>query len=190
MENATIYLILLLCVVILLRYTSKTGWFVVAILGILSLFYLIKRPSTPLTFVLLVLFVIFLVKKLFFDQQQPFPNKAATQHINVANMTGYEYEQHVAYRLKEKGYRNVRVTRGSGDYGADIIATAPNGLTYSIQCKHFQSGKCGVKAVQEAVAGMSYYGCDGSMVITSSSFTPAAINMARRSKTILWDRFY
>ena len=50
--------------------------------------------------------------------------------------------------------------------------------TYAVQCKLYQ-GKVGNSAVQEAVAGKSYYDCDEAMVITNSVFYPGAIALAK-----------
>lgn len=53
-------------------------------------------------------------------------------------MTGYEYEQVVARYLQRHGYYGVQVTRGSGDFGVDIIAH--RGFTkYAVQCKYYSS---------------------------------------------------
>lgn len=100
---------------------------------------------------------------------------------------GYDYEYAVAKQLKRKGYRRVTVTVSSGDFGADIIA-CKGFYKYAIQCKCY-SGTVGVKAVQEALAGKAYYNCDKAMVITNSTFTPAAVELASKSKVILWDHF-
>lgn len=92
-------------------------------------------------------------------------------------MTGLEYEQYVAHRLRKEKYRRVEVTQGSGDFGADILAVDPWGYSISIQCKYYQ-GKVGVHAVQEIVAAQQYYGTERAMVITNSAFTPAAARLA------------
>lgn len=99
---------------------------------------------------------------------------------------GHDFEYVVSDLLKGVGFSNVKVTAGSGDYGIDIIGFY-NGVSYAIQCKKY-SGKVGIAAVQEAYAGQSYYGCDYAMVITNSYFTPAAINLAKTTGVILWDR--
>ncbi len=48
-------------------------------------------------------------------------------------------------------FKSVEVTRGSGDYGVDVLAEK-EGVTYAVQCKRYD-GPVGVKAVQEAYAG-------------------------------------
>ena len=65
-------------------------------------------------------------------------------------LEGHEFEYYCADLLKRKGFLEVEVTRGSGDYGADILAEK-DGVTYAIQCKCY-TDSVGVKAVQEAHA--------------------------------------
>ena len=67
----------------------------------------------------------------------------------------------------------------------DLIAKKHR-TTYAVQCKLYQ-GKVGNSAIQEAVAGKSYYDCDEAMVITNSVFYPGAIALARANDVILID---
>lgn len=105
-------------------------------------------------------------------------NKARTvRKRDVKNLPGYrnghEYEYFVAAYLKRKGYTDVKVTRKSGDFGADVICTSPNGYRLAVQCKLYQS-PVGYRAVEEAVGGMHYYKCDGAMVVTNNTYTRQA----------------
>ncbi|KIF75548.1 restriction endonuclease [Streptomyces sp. 150FB] len=52
-------------------------------------------------------------------------------------MNWREFEQHVAGLLRRDGCTGVRVHGGSGDRGADITATAPDGRRIVVQCKNF-----------------------------------------------------
>ena len=98
-------------------------------------------------------------------------------------MTGLEYERHVARYLTGRGYHGVKVTKGSGDYGVDVIAHK-HGKKYAVQCKLY-SGSVGLSAVQEAVAGKAMYNCDSAMVVTNSTFTKAAHELAEANGVIL-----
>lgn len=91
---------------------------------------------------------------------------------------GNNYEHFVADVLKNQGYTNVQVTQQSGDYGIDVLAQKGRDK-YAVQCKHY-SDPVGVKAIQEAYSGMMYYKCDRAMVITNSSFTKPAMQMAHK----------
>lgn len=100
-------------------------------------------------------------------------------------MQGHEYEHLVAEHLKSKGYTGVKVTKASGDYGVDVIAHK-HGSKYAVQCKYY-TAPVGVAAVQEAVAGKAMYGCDEAMVVTNSTFTKAAEELAKANNVTLLD---
>ena len=103
-------------------------------------------------------------------------------------MEGHEFEYYCAELLKKSGFQEVEVTRGSGDYGIDILAEK-DGVTYAIQCKRY-TGLVGVKAVQEAYAGRDYYDRMVGAVLTNQYFTQPAVEAARKLKILLWDRGY
>lgn len=103
-------------------------------------------------------------------------------------MEGREFEYYCAELLRARGFLEVEVTRGSGDYGIDILAEK-DGVTYAIQCKRY-AGPVGVKAVQEAYAGRDYYDRMVGAVLTSQYFTQPAVEAAKKLKILLWDRGY
>ena len=102
------------------------------------------------------------------------------------DMDGWEFEEYVGGLLARDGYIHVEVTRGSGDQGVDVLAQR-DGVSYAIQCKHYRA-KISNKAVQEAYAGAEFYGCDVPVVLTNSSFTPSAEELADEIGVELWDR--
>lgn len=103
-------------------------------------------------------------------------------------MEGHDFEYFCAELLKKRGFLDVEVTKGSGDYGIDILAEK-DGVTYAIQCKCY-AAPVGVKAVQEAYAGRDYYDCMVGAVLTNQYFTAPAVEAAKKLKIILWDRGY
>lgn len=103
-------------------------------------------------------------------------------------MEGHEFEHYCGELLKKCGFQEVQVTRGSGDYGVDILAEK-DGVTYAVQCKCYNV-PVGVKAVQEAYAGRDYYDRMVGAVLTNQYFTQPAIEAARKLKILLWDREY
>lgn len=103
-------------------------------------------------------------------------------------MEGHEFEYYCADLLRQAGFLEVEVTRGSGDYGVDILAER-DGVTYAVQCKRYD-GPVGVKAVQEAYAGRDYYDRMVGAVMTNQYFTRPAVEVARKLKILLWDRGY
>lgn len=100
-------------------------------------------------------------------------------------MTGHDYEYLVARYLRNNGYTGVKVTKGSGDFGVDVIAHK-RGKKYAVQCKYY-TGSVGLSAVQEAVAGKAMYGCDSAMVVTNSTFTSAARDLAKANNVVLME---
>lgn len=103
-------------------------------------------------------------------------------------MEGRDFEKFCGELLEKKGFLEVEVTKGSGDYGVDILAEK-DGITYAIQCKRYQ-GPVGVKAVQEAYAGRDYYDRMVGVVLTNQYFTAPAVEAAKKLKILLWDRGY
>ena len=99
---------------------------------------------------------------------------------------GHDFELYIVNLLKKNGFKNISTTPKTGDYGADILASAGGGK-YAIQCKLY--GKSvGIKAVQEVYAAMQYYECQAAAVATNSKFSKNAINLANSTGVYLWDR--
>lgn len=108
------------------------------------------------------------------------------QLIRVDNLEGLQFEKYIGELLKKIGFRNVIVTKGSGDFGADIVAEKNNDK-YAFQCKRFSS-TIGPKPIGEVLRGMNKYKCNKGVVITNNYFTNQAIQEAKVSNIELWDR--
>lgn len=115
-------------------------------------------------------------------------SKVTHHHISYVDSLedGFAFERYVAGLLRQRGFRNVEVTRATGDYGVDIVAYYKK-KKYGIQCKLY-SYPVGNKAVQEIAAGLPYYDCDYGVVVTNHFFTAAAVNLAEANGILLWDR--
>ncbi len=100
-------------------------------------------------------------------------------------MSGPEFESAVCALFKAMGYA-VHATRQSGDQGIDVIAEKGS-VKIGIQAKCYASA-VGNAAVQEAVAGKVFYGCGKAMVVTNSTFTKSAVELAAANGVILWGR--
>lgn len=103
-------------------------------------------------------------------------------------MEGHDFEYYCADLLRDNGFLEVEVTKGSGDFGADILAEK-DGITYAFQCKCYDK-PIGVKAVQEIYAGRDYYGRMVGVVMTNQYFTQPAVELAQKLNIMLWDRGY
>lgn len=106
----------------------------------------------------------------------------------VDGMEGHDFEYFCAQLLERRGFEEVSVTRGSGDYGVDILAER-EGITYAIQCK-CHSEAVGIRAVQEVYAGRDFYDRMVGVVLTNQYFTDPAVRMAKKLRILLWDRGY
>lgn len=105
---------------------------------------------------------------------------------DIDEMSGTEFEDFVAEALHRSGIEVLELTKGSGDFGADIIVLHEGERT-AVQCKRY-ARPIGVKAVQEAVSAKGYYKCTKAAVVTNSTFTRQARELAEESGVILWDR--
>ena len=110
------------------------------------------------------------------------------KHHEWDDMEGHEFEYFCADLLRRRGFKEVIVTKGSGDFGIDILAER-DGISYGIQCKNY-SAPIGVKAVQEVYAGRDYYDCMVGVVMSNQYFTGPAVEAAKKLKIVLWDRGY
>lgn len=117
-----------------------------------------------------------------------FARRRRTNGRDFDLMDGRDFEYYCADLLRRRGFQEVEVTKGSGDYGIDILAER-DGVTYAIQCKCY-GDSVGVKAVQEAYAGRDYYDCMVGAVLTNQYFTGPAVEAAKKLKILLWDRGY
>lgn len=101
-------------------------------------------------------------------------------------MTGEEFEDWLAILFRAAGWR-VRHTRATGDFGADLVLGHGPRDEVVVQAKR-QGRPVGVAAVQQAAAARLHYGTDEAMVVTNSTFTPAALELAASTGVVLWDR--
>ena len=104
---------------------------------------------------------------------------------DVDLMTGNEFEIFIGELFKKMEYKTI-VTKASGDQGIDVIAEK-NGVRCGIQAKCY-SNAVSNSAIQEVVAGISFYKCDKAIVITNNYFTNSAINLAKANGVVLWNR--
>lgn len=100
-------------------------------------------------------------------------------------MTGLEFEQYFSGLLMKNGYTNVKVTKKTGDFGADVIADL-GGVKYAFQCKYY-TAPVGFEAVYQIHAAKTMYGAHVAVVATNSVFTKPAQIAAEELKVLLWD---
>ena len=104
----------------------------------------------------------------------------------IDKMTGEEFEQYLGILYTKAGYK-VEFTPGTMDFGADLIITK-NGVRYVVQAKRYRH-QVGEAAVQQALSGKEYYKASLCLVVTNSSFTYAAKELAKKTNVVLIDRW-
>ncbi|MBQ7466676.1 MAG: restriction endonuclease [Clostridia bacterium] len=110
----------------------------------------------------------------------------STNIDQVDKLDPYEFEEWVARLLRIAGY-NAKATKRSGDYGVDVLAEKED-EKIAIQVKKFTK-PVGIKAVQEVISGMDYYGCyEGWVITTAPYFTKAAQNLAATRNIKLYNK--
>lgn len=100
--------------------------------------------------------------------------------------SGLEFEKTFAYMLEKLDYSDIKITSGSGDFGIDVLAKYDD-ILYGFQCKLY-SNSVGNKSIQEAYSGKNHYNCNVAVVVTNNFFTKQAIEQAKETQVILWDR--
>jgi restriction system protein len=93
-------------------------------------------------------------------------------------LSGIEFEVLCANKLKSFGW-STSLTQGSGDQGIDIIATKQK-VVVVLQCKRY-AGTVGNKAVQEVLGGKAMISADFAAVVTNSTYTKSARQLAASS---------
>ena len=117
--------------------------------------------------------------------------RIAEELEDVDKMSGTAFETYCINLLELSGlldYATYKKTKISGDYGADIIIDTVYGERIGVQCKRLKSSPVRIEAIQEVVGSEKYYSTDHSMVITNSTFTENATNLALKNGVVLIDR--
>ena len=112
-------------------------------------------------------------------------NHSTLKHIDT--FKGVVFEEFIAELIRKMGFKNVAVTKGSGDEGVDVIGTDLQGNKTALQCKRWTKN-VGVSAVREVYSGMTVLNCDRAVVAITSYYTEPAKNLAFRLNVELWDR--
>jgi HJR/Mrr/RecB family endonuclease len=100
-------------------------------------------------------------------------------------LSGEAFGSRISGLLRSLGYK-TKITKATGDTGADIIAVRRQQTTL-VQTKH-QVAEVGLPAIQEAIESRQRYEASSALVVTNSTFTPQARELASRAGVDLWDR--
>ena len=104
--------------------------------------------------------------------------------FNIDEMDGYDFEDLVSRIMKKKGYKNVKVTKKSGDEGKDIIMERSEGGIVVVECKKYK-GSVGRPIIQKLQGAMEHErkrnpgkNLSG-IVVASGSFSNQAIEYSK-----------
>ena len=98
--------------------------------------------------------------------------------------TGTQFELYLVNLFKDLGYK-VKHNGKAGDQGCDLIVKKDDYI-YAIQAKYY-TGKLSNTPVQEIAGSLKYYNANQGVVVTNSSFTPGAEELAKANNVILID---
>jgi restriction system protein len=98
------------------------------------------------------------------------------------SMSPSEFETFCAEQLQKTGW-NARVTQTSRDQGVDVVAEKGH-VRVVLQCKLY-SNPVGNKAVQEIVAGRAHEQAKYGAVVTNSTYTSPAQELASTNRILL-----
>lgn len=145
------------------------------------LYFFISHWKGVLITSLLIIFFIFIISRRFFRN---------ARIRRVDRMTGEEFERFLYLKFKGmRKYKKVRHVGQSGDYGADLILYTKDGRKIIVQAKRYH-GYVGIAAVQQTIGAVKYYDADEGWVVTNSTYSDAAKNMAAASNIKLYDRSF
>lgn len=114
-------------------------------------------------------------------------NKVDISIESIDQLTGTQFETLLSDFFKRQGYR-VTITKVSGDQGVDLLLYKEQ-QKIAVQCKRYkQTNRVGNTAIQEVVTGKVFYDCTEAWVITTSTYTPHAIQLANKVGVKLIDR--
>lgn len=105
---------------------------------------------------------------------------------NVDDMDGREFELFLGQLFESLGYA-VKVTQASRDFGADLLLEDEAGHKIAIQAKRYDQA-VGIDAVQQIAAAVPYYAVHEGWVITNSTFTSSARELAKPNRVRLISR--
>lgn len=105
----------------------------------------------------------------------------------IDKMDGHQFEEYLKALFMELGYKST-VTRGSGDFGADLIMKNDNKKVV-VQAKRYgYNNNVSLGAIQEVYSAIPFYKAEQGIVITNSYYTDSAKKLAKACKIRLLDR--
>ncbi|XXP69042.1 restriction endonuclease [Streptomyces sp. BBFR102] len=104
----------------------------------------------------------------------------------VDALSWQEFERYVAGLCRRDGCRDVVVTGGSGDLGADVTATLPDGRRLVIQCKHYAPHRYVPSGDMQKFLGTAWlhHRADVAVFAATCPFGKAALTLAAEHRIV------
>jgi restriction system protein len=103
-------------------------------------------------------------------------------------LTPQEFEEVVAELVVPLGYTDVRVVGGANDRGVDVLCRDREGRKVAIQCKRYRpANDVSSPEVQKFIGSMVLYDADRGIIVTTSTFSAPAQQLARDQQIRLID---
>lgn len=100
--------------------------------------------------------------------------------------TDEDYARFVSFYLKRRRFFRIHPAGDAFTPGADLIASKSR-KTYAVSCK-FSAEEVPENTVYEALSGMSRYSCDAAMIVTNSTLTHGAWNLANSNSIAVLEK--
>lgn len=115
------------------------------------------------------------------------------EKLGASTCSWQSFERLISRLLSAEGYENVRLVGGSGDHGADVIASK-FGKRWLIQAKQWKK-PVGVDVLHETMKALLDYCADIPVIAASNGFDPSLVSqqkilMSQGIPLQLWDANY
>ncbi len=168
------------------------AWFLLALAGIYlfingSRSSFIQEPMNTLLFLgcgLVVMTVLLApsIRRAWLDHQLI---QQSRQISDLYLLSPRQFEDLVAAYFERNGHAVERLGR-SGDHGIDLLVRSKDGEKWVVQCKRWKAS-VGEPTVRDLYGVMHHEGASRAFLMTTGSFTPAAIAWAQEKPITLYD---
>lgn len=109
---------------------------------------------------------------------------------NIDKMVdGSEFEVYLHRLFRELGYMDAYKTKGSHDFGADLVFTDRTGIRTILQAKRYSpENMVGIEAVQQVYTARNYYQAKKAIVLATTSYTDSCETIAGVNGVLLLNR--
>nr|WP_227004148.1 MULTISPECIES: restriction endonuclease [Salicibibacter] len=122
-------------------------------------------------------------------EKQAFQRVIQSGIRSIDQMDGHQFEYFLVQLLKALGYRSVKGTKRSNDFGADLVMEKEK-KKIVVQAKRYgYKQRVGIQAIQQVFAAIPFYQAQEAWVVTNSFYTASACKLAQACGVHLLDRW-